>query len=221
VQQLLAAGANLEATDHLGTPLHTAASHGRYKVVQVLLQHGANPRAEVGGHTGLSAAAFCGGTRMVQLMLESWGEPAITAAALVRAAQRAACLTNWTAFATLAKELHQRFPAEVGQLFGFALLAVDHDAAAPLAAVLTARAFDISTAVEQQAAVRKREEAVALEQAAVQRLVVQVACMAKLPVAHEDPAPDTCGEGSDTMVEQGLVQQHMQSGGTDDQSAPI
>jgi ankyrin repeat protein len=48
VRQLLAAGAQLEATDALGmTPLFQAASAGQHEVVQVLLAAGANMEAHV------------------------------------------------------------------------------------------------------------------------------------------------------------------------------
>lgn len=76
----------------------------------------------------------------------------------------------------MAKELRTLCPAELPQLFE----GVHPVPVTPAtAAVLRARALDVSSLDEQRAAVRKREEAVAMERAAVQRLVVHIACMAK------------------------------------------
>jgi hypothetical protein len=182
VRVLIEAGCNINYVGrNCGTSLYAAASKGKIEMVQVLLRNGAEPRLamgpwavmdSMGPTTTLLAAAESGHTGVVQLLLEAWGQPPASAANLVVAAQAATQQQQWTAFAVLAKELWQRHPAEL--FLGQRAVAP----AAATAAVLDAWASDVRSLGEQQAAVRKREEAVALEAKAVQRQIVQIACLA-------------------------------------------
>jgi ankyrin repeat protein len=170
VQVLLTAGANVEAATPNGiTALNRAitlcdSNLKCLEMVQLLLGHGANPRGHfIGGDTTLSAAAGRSCVDTVQLMLEAWRQPDIPTADLVAAAKSAARVFHGPprtkrrqlTFAKLAKELHTLYPAELQQLF----VGV-HAQRVPVApanrAVLRARASDVSSLDEQQAAVRQR-----------------------------------------------------------------
>jgi hypothetical protein len=78
VQQLLAAGADVEAADSDGiTPLYAAAANGHYEVAKLLFAAGAAVNAvrpDI-GLTPLYAAATAGHTGVVQLLLQKGAEP--------------------------------------------------------------------------------------------------------------------------------------------------
>jgi ankyrin repeat protein len=178
VQMLAAAGADIQASDSQGrTPLQSAALFGQHEMAKLLLRMGANPQLrDALGRTALQAAAWAGSTDIVQLLLKSWGEPEVTAVDLVQAAKLAVRKGRMEALARLAKELQRLYPAELRQLFEG-----EHpvSATAAAAATLDAWASDVSSLDEQRAAVRRREEDVASEKAAVQQLIVGMAGVAK------------------------------------------
>ena len=71
VQQLLQAGAHIEATDKWGsTPLLEAVQNSKTEVVKLLLEKGANIEAANGGGSALLLAAGAGNTEMVKLLLD-------------------------------------------------------------------------------------------------------------------------------------------------------
>jgi hypothetical protein len=159
--------------------LHAAAQGGHHEVMQLLLRKGANPRLRTHrGKTALVIAARKGHVGLVQLLLEAWGQPEVTAAELAKAAKAAASthgVHHMAAFARLAKELHRLDPAELQQLFqGQQRVPLDE----ALAAVLDGWASDVSSIDEQLAALRRREEDLAVEKAGVQQLIVRMAGMA-------------------------------------------
>jgi hypothetical protein len=180
VQLLLAAGVDVDAADSAGTTaLFCASLYARLEVVQLLLHKGANPRLPTGSRNILPTAALCGDKRVVQLLLEAWGKPQITADGLITAAALAADYSrepSMASHAVLAKELRKLSPARLQQLL---VVESNVPAAAAVTAVLDAWAADVSSLDEQRAAVRRRVEAVASDQQAVQQLIVAVAGMAK------------------------------------------
>jgi hypothetical protein len=177
---LLAAGANIvTAMSHssgiLTSPLHIAMYEHHHDVVQLLLRSGGGRRASgVGSMAPLTMAAVDGDLKLVQLLLEPWGRHAVSAVALVKAAQTAAYKKNAANFARLAnlKELHVLYPAELQELFRDGIPVPTSFA---IAAVVDARAADVSSADEQRAAVQERAAGVRSEGAAVQQLIVHVA----------------------------------------------
>jgi ankyrin repeat protein len=196
VRVLLAAGANVDAAAQNGltcrqTALYQAVSSCRLQVVQLLLRHGADPRRRpTGGCAMLAVAADHSDVGILQLLLEAWGQPEVPAGDLVRAVRRAFYSEHLAAFARLRK----LYPAKLPQLFERPYVVMRHHISVSRAvtAVLSARASDVSSLGKQQAAVRQREEAVANEKAEVQRLVVQIACMAKSIQQPEGVGVGTC-----------------------------
>jgi hypothetical protein len=185
VQLLLAAGASINAADIGGwTPLHSAARHGRLDVTALLLRRGADLRLRDDVFCmPLFFAAQEGCTALLQLLLEAWGQPEVPAADLVAAAKAAAFRQHMAALAQLVKELQRLHPSELPQLFEGAEPVSPAQAAAALA---DAWASDVSSLDKQRAAVRRWEEDVAQEKAAVQHLIVGMASVAKAAQEHPD-----------------------------------
>jgi hypothetical protein len=94
---------------------------------------------------------------------------------LIDVASAAAQKGHRAAFAVLAKELRKLYPADLEEL----CRKCKQGDARLTKAVLDEWASEVSSRVEQLAAVRKREEAVACEQAAVQQMILAIAGMAK------------------------------------------
>jgi ankyrin repeat protein len=181
---LLAANANISAASNAMTPLHMAVFEGHPKMVQLLLSEGADPKRQVGGgDTALAVSADRGDAGIVQLLLDAWGQPPITAVTLVEMAKIAARREKFAELATLITELQRLYPAELQKLFE------GQDpvpASLAMAEVLDAWVADVSDIEAQQAAVRQAEEDVSLRKKAVQQLLIQMACEAK--VADKGPA---------------------------------
>jgi hypothetical protein len=81
-------------------------------------------------------------------------------------------------FARLLKELQKLYPTELHSLF-VGPVPVTLFAVNVLATIAAERAVDVSSIDEQRAAVRRREQDVASERAAVQQLIMGVAGMAR------------------------------------------
>jgi ankyrin repeat protein len=191
VHLLLTAGADVNAASPF-PPLHIAALHGHFHVVQLLLCKGASPQLRSClQHTALLYVVKREGpTEVVRQMLEAWGQHQIAAQDLVEAAWGAADRKQWRTLAVLARELRQLYPTDAMLLF-----AVDYydriEVLPALAAVLDARASDVSSQ-KQRAALHKREEVVAKEQQALQHLIVGVAGMAKAAGQRPKPSAQQC-----------------------------
>jgi hypothetical protein len=124
----------------------------------------------------LAYAADGGHAPVVQCLLEVWGQPAVTAAALVHAAKLAAGRLHKAAYAVLAKELQRLYPAESYQQFEgqYPVLM-----AFAFAAVIPQWVSEVSSVDERQAALHQHELDVAREKKAAQSLLLSMACMAK------------------------------------------
>jgi predicted nucleotidyltransferase len=90
-------------------------------------------------------------------------------------------------FAWLAKELQKLYPGELRQLLQGQYSVTAVKAATAMAAAWVA---DVSSLDEQRAAVRRREEDVAQEKAAVQQLILAVAGMAKAARGQLEERPN-------------------------------
>jgi ankyrin repeat protein len=191
VRVLLAAGATTEAAGPgYISPLQAAVCKGSLEMMRLLLHSGADPRRERFGCTCLELAVLYGKAAVVQLLLDEWGQPAVTADVLVRAARSTSVSVGENgqeACAILAMELRKRYPAALQQLFGGMNAGDSGFASSAVAAVIRARELNVSKKGEQRPALCKRQQQVAKEQQTLQEVLVCMAVMAK-NIAQQAPA---------------------------------